>query len=233
MNNRKTSVFIIAALLLFYSLIGKIVALHTVTTPTGGSAMLRKTNSDDHIPFGRRKTAVTVIAIIAIFITITAVTWFSAAEASDGGNPGTPSYRDTVGNLVYAISHADARSLFQLVPAEMIDSYLLEEGIEKRDLMEQVQQELELAQEELLTTYGEEWNITHEILDARQILEDELLQLQEEYRELELEISEALVVDLALMVESDSTAEDANAQILLLKIGGSWYITGEFLNILN
>jgi hypothetical protein len=48
-----------------------------------------------------------------------------------------------------------------------------------------------------------------------------------------LEIGEALVVDLALMVESDSTAEDANTQILLLKIGGSWYITGEFLNILN
>lgn len=196
--------------------------------------MLRKNNYDEHIPSGgKRKTAATVIAVITVFVVITAVAWIVAAEASDGGNPGTPSYRDTVGNLIHAISDANARSLFQLVPAEMIDSYLIEEGVEKRDLIELVQQELELTHENLVAVYGEEWNISHEIVETRQIIEDELLQLQEEYKDLELEISEAVVVDLALKLEADDTVKDSDTQILLLKIGGSWYITGDFLETLS
>lgn len=196
--------------------------------------MLRKNNYDEPIPSGgKRKTAVAVISLITVFALITAVAWISAAGASDGGNPGTPSYRDTVGSFIHAISDADARSLFQLIPAEMINSYLTEEGIEKQDLMELVQQELELTHENLLAVYGEEWKISHEIVDTRQIIEDELLQLQTEYKDLELEISEAMVVDLALKLESDDTVNDSNTQILLLKVGGSWYITGDFLETLS
>lgn len=198
--------------------------------------MLHESRKDEQSPFPsnrKRKIGTTVIAIIVVFITITAVAWFSAAGASDGGNPGTPSYRDTVGDFIQAINDADVRSLFQLVPAELIDSYLTEEGIEKKDLMELVQQELDLTHENLISLYGEDWNISYEILETRQIIEDELLQLQTEYKELELEISEALVVDLSLTMEAEEVKNDSNTQILLLKIGGSWYITSDFLKTLD
>ena len=198
--------------------------------------MLHKNNRDEqpsNPPSRKRKIGITVLAVIAVFVAITAVAWFSAAGASDGGNPGTPSYRDTVDNFIQAVNNADVRSLFQLVPAELIDSYLTEDGIEKRDLMDLVQQKLDLTQENLISRYGEDWNISHEILDARQFTEDELLQLQEEYKELEIQISEALDVDLALILEAGDISNDSKTQILLLKIGGSWYITGDFLNTLN
>lgn len=194
--------------------------------------MLQKTTYNDPTPVPtsrKRKIGTTVIAIIAVFVAITAVAWFSAAGASDGGNPGSPSYRDTVGYFIQSINDADVRSLFQLVPAELIDSYLTEENIEKRDLMELVQQELDLAHENLVELYGEEWNISHEITETRQVIEDELLELQKEYEELELEISEAIVVDLNLTMEAKDITEDSTIQMLLLKISGSWYITGDFL----
>jgi hypothetical protein len=194
--------------------------------------MLQKTTYNDPTPVPtsrKRKIGTTVIAIIAVFIAITAVAWFSAAGASDGGNPGSPSYRDTVGYFIQSINDADVRSLFQLVPAELIDSYLTEENIEKRDLMELVQQELDLTHENLVELYGEEWNISHEITETRQVIEDELLELQKEYEELELEISEAIVVDLNLTIEAKDITEDSTIQMLLLKISGSWYITGDFL----
>ncbi len=198
--------------------------------------MLHKNHNNEQTPpppSRKRKIGTTVIAIIAVFIAVTGVAWFSAAGASDGGNPGTPSYRDTVGSFINAINDADVRSLFQLVPAELIDSYLTEEGIEKQDLMDLVQEELNLTHENLISLYGEDWNLSHEILEARHIVEDELLQLQKKYEELELEITEAIVVDLALRVEAEESEKDSETQILLLKVGGSWYITGHFLDTLN
>lgn len=198
--------------------------------------MLQKHNRDEQPsphPSRKRRIGTTVIAVIVVFITITAVAWFSAAGASDGGNPGTPSYRDTVSSFIHAINNADVRSLFQLIPAELIDSYLAEEGIEKQDLMELVQQELDLTHENLISLYGEDWNLSHEILEIREIIEDELVQLQKEYEELELTITEAVVVDLALHMGAEETNKDSNTQILLLKIDGSWYITGDFLDALN
>lgn len=198
--------------------------------------MLQKHNRDEHPsppPSRKRRIGTAVIAVIVVFITITAVAWFSAAGASDGGNPGTPSYRDTVGSFIQAINNADVRSLFQLMPAELIDSYLAEESIEKQDLMDLVQEELDLTHENLIALYGEDWSLSHEILEARQIVEDELLQLQKEYGELELTVTEAVVVDLALSMDAEETEKDSNTQILLLKIGGCWYITGDFLDTLN
>ena len=198
--------------------------------------MLQKTTYNDPTPVPtsrKRKIGTTVIAIIAVFVAITAVAWFSAAGASDGGNPGSPSYRDTVGYFIQSINDADVRSLFQLMPAELIDSYLTDEGIEKQDLMDLVQEELDLTHENLIALYGEDWSLSHEILEARQIVEDELLQLQKEYEELELTITEAVVVDLALSMDAEETEKDSNTQILLLKIGGCWYITGDFLDTLN
>ena len=189
----------------------------------------RENEQTPHRSSRKGRIGTVVIAIIAVFIVITAVAWFSAAGASDGGNPGTPSYRDTVGDFIRSINDADVRSLFQLVPAELIDAYLTEEGIEKRDLMELVQQELDLTHENLIEQYGEDWNLSHEIVETRQIVEEELLELQKEYEELELEITEAMVVDLTLTMEAADTTKDSTTQMLLLKIGGSWYITGDFL----
>lgn len=194
--------------------------------------MLHEPPKDEqtHTPSTRkRRIGTTVIAFIAVFVAITAVAWLSAASASDGGNPGTPSYRDTVDNFIQAINDADVRSLFQLVPAELIDSYLTDEIIEKRELMDLVQQKLDLTQENLVSLYGEEWRISHEILETRQVIEDELLQLQTEYGQLELEVTEAVELELALTLESGEILNDSNARILLLKIGGAWYIPGDFL----
>jgi hypothetical protein len=198
--------------------------------------MLREPQNNEHTPLShsrKRKIGTTVVAVITVFIAITAIAWLAAAAASDGGNPGTPSYRDTVGNFIEAINDTDVRSLFQLMPAELVDSYIIEEGIEKQDLMALVQQELDLTGENLIALYGEEWRINHEILETRELLEDELLQLQAEYEELELQVSEALVVDLALTFSEEEPASDSTIQILLLKIGGSWYITGDFLDTLK
>jgi hypothetical protein len=198
--------------------------------------MLHKHNTDDQpspTPSRKRKIGTTVIAVIAVFVAITAVAWLSAAGVSDGGNPGTPSYRDTVDNFIQAVNDADVRSLFQLVPAELIDSYLTEEGFEKRDLMDLVQQQLDLTKENLISLYGEDWRISHEILETRPFTEDELLPLQEKYLELEIQISDAMIVDLALILEAGDISKDSETQILLLKIGGSWYITGDFLEALN
>lgn len=198
--------------------------------------MLRDPKNNEHPSLShsrKRKIGTTVVAVITVFIAITAIAWLAAAAASDGGNPGTPSYRDTVGDFIEAINDADVRSLFQLMPAELIDSYITEEGIEKQDLMALVQQELDLTGENLIALYGEDWSINHEILETRELLEDELLQLQAEYEELELQISEAIVVDLALTFGEEEPANDSTIQVLLLKIGGSWYITGDFLDTLK
>jgi hypothetical protein len=198
--------------------------------------MLHKASNDDRTPppvSRKRKIGTTVIAVIVVFVVITVFAWFSAANASDGGNPGTPSYRDTVGDFIQAINDADVRSLFQIIPAELINSYLTEEGIEKRDLMDLVQLELDETRENMILLYGEEWNITHEILETRELVEEELQALQEEYRELELEISNAMIVDLSLTFTEDPAPDAPTVQILLLKIGGSWYITGDFLEVLN
>ena len=42
-----------------------------------------------------------------------------------------------------------------------------------------------------------------------------------------------MIVDLALILEAGDISKDSETQILLLKIGGSWYITGDFLKTLN
>jgi hypothetical protein len=34
-------------------------------------------------------------------------------------------------------------------------------------------------------------------------------------------------------MDAEETEKDSNTQILLLKIGGCWYITGDFLDTLN
>ena len=180
-----------------------------VKTNTVAVSLPNKNNKD-------RKVGMIAVAAAAIIIIILGIFLF-------GGR----SYKATIKKYVNATFDADAAELFSLIPKNMVDYMLEEDGYDRGDLddlFDQINDELEDQMDSLDSYLGEGWKADYEILFAEDIKGGDLDDIKDSYEDADVKVSAAKEVEVEITVMLDETEISNSMDVSLIKVGRSWYL---------
>ena len=143
---------------------------------------------------------------------------------------GGRSAKGTAEDFMDAMIDADSEAMFDLVPGKVIDYLMEEEDMDKRDLQEmyeELDEELVEMYEEMEDYYGGKLKITYEIADEWEIDGDDLEDIQEMYEEFDVKVKAAKVIEIDMTMKVGSHKEKDTIELVVIKVGGSWYIDAD------
>lgn len=142
---------------------------------------------------------------------------------------GGRSYKSTINKYFEATINADAKKIIKLIPESVIEEALKEEGYEKKEkklFIEEGEKKLQESIDTINDTAGEDWKLTHEIIDTEDITGKDLKEVKEDYEDLNIKISKAKKVEVKIKIKpADSDKENtATTKLYLIKSGRNWYL---------
>lgn len=183
---------------------------------SGGEVV--KTNTSINVVSNdkNRKVGMIAVAIVVIIATGFVIAFF-------GGR----SYKATIETFIDAQFKADAEAIFELIPEEMIEYALEEEGYdddEFDEFIEECNEYLEDQVNSLERYFGEEWSVSYTILSTEDVTGEELDDLKDDYEDIDIKVTAAKTVEVELTVKAGETESSNSLDVSLIKIGRSWYL---------
>lgn len=163
-----------------------------------------------------RKVGIIAVAAIAVIVIVVAIALF-------GGR----SYKATVNKFVNATFDSDAKAIFELIPDEMIDYALEEEGYDDDELDELIEEANEELQDQLdyIENYlGKDWKVSYEILSIEDVKGDDLDDLKDDYEDIDVKVASAKTIEVQLTVKAGETESSNSLDVSVIKVGRSWYL---------
>jgi hypothetical protein len=127
-----------------------------------------------------------------------------------------------------------AKGMVEMLPDKVVEQALEDMGYGKRDikiLIGELQDELNYAMQylQMLTEY----DLDYRIVGAEDVSKEELEYIKLRYSDIGLKVSKAKLVNVELSVEIMGVPETTDVEIMVVKIGRSWYIDADSIgNIL-
>ncbi len=137
-------------------------------------------------------------------------------------------YKKTVNKFMDSVLDMDAKGMVAMLPDEVLDAALEEEGYSKKDmkkLIAQLQEELDSAMS-YMNMMGD-LKIKYKIVDAEDVSGEDLAYLKEMYSELGVKVSAAKEVEVELSVKVLGMTQTETLELVVIKIGRSWYIEAD------
>lgn len=169
-----------------------------------------------------RKIGMITVAVIAVIVIVLIIALF-------GGR----SYKATVEKFVNAQFDADAEAVFELVPEKMIAHVLEEEGYDDDEFdkfIKEVNEELQDQLDYIERYLGKDWTVSYEILTAKDVTDDDLDDLKDDYEDIDIKVSAAKTVEVELTVKAGETETSNSLDISVIKVGRSWYLDLESMD---
>ena len=182
--------------------------------PVSDSAAVAVDQSDKN-----RKVGIIAVAVIAVLVIALAIGLF-------GGR----GYKATVDKFIDAQFEGDLEAIFELVPDELIDYVMEEEGYDRDEFdefLEEGQEELQEQLDVIKAFFGDDWEVSYEILEAEDVTGDDLKDLKEDYEDIDLKIKAAKTVEIELTFKAGEIETSESLEISLIKVGRSWYLDME------
>lgn len=161
------------------------------------------------------------VGMIAVIIGLVAIIGIGVALFGGRG------YKKTVNKYIKAQFDGDTKTIFKLMPDDVVDNMLEEDGYDKDELdklIDEVGEDLEDYMDSIERYYGEGWKVSHEILAVEKVTGDELDDLKEEYEDTDVKVSAAKTVEVELTIKGEETEASTTVEIPVIKIGRSWYL---------
>lgn len=136
------------------------------------------------------------------------------------------SYERAVDQFCDAVYTADAKALVDLLPKTVLDNVLEQNGYNRENMDEFIQEGEKSLQEQAETLelfWGGNVELTPVILNDEEIIGEELDELKDSYEEMNVKISAAKNVEVGFD-ELGGVWENTSINIPLIKSGRSWYI---------
>lgn len=134
-------------------------------------------------------------------------------------------WKKTASKFMDSFMDLDAKGMVEMMPDKLLEKALEEEGYSKRDLkflIAELQDELD-ASMSLISMYGD-IDMDYKILGAEDMSREDLADLKEMYSELGIKVSAAKSVEVEVTIEVMGMSQTENLEIVVIKIGRSWYI---------
>lgn len=165
-----------------------------------------------------KKVGVIAVAVVAIAVIALIIGLF-------GGGRG---YKSTVNKFLDAEFSANAAAIVRLLPDEVIDYILEEEGYDDDELklfIEDMDEEIEDELDYLEKYLGEDFSVSWEILSVDAVTGRDMKNLKDDYEDnFDIEISAAKIVEVELTIEVEDIETSNTMEIGVIKVGRSWYL---------
>lgn len=163
-----------------------------------------------------KKVGMTAVTVVVVMVLI-------AAFALFGGR----SYKSTIKQYVNAQFDVDAAAIFRLIPDDMVDYMLEDDGYDRDDLDDLIEDANDSIQRQInsIERYlGEDWKFTYKIASIESVKGDDLKDLKKDYKKMGVNVSAAKVAEVELTVKVGETESSNSMEIPLIKVGRSWYL---------
>lgn len=161
------------------------------------------------------------IGIIAVGVVVIVVIGILIALFKGRG------YEATVEKFIDAQFDADMEAIMDLIPEEVVDKALEEEGYDSKEVdkfVKEANEELQEAVGYLKIYLGDKFNVSSEILGDKDITGDDLDEIKEDYAKIGVKVSDAKEVNVKITVKAGELEEDKSTEISVIKVGRSWYL---------
>ena len=138
---------------------------------------------------------------------------------------GGRSYKSTVKKFINASLEPSAAAIMELIPKNLVDYVLEEEGFDEDEMDEMIEEMDEELQEQFayIERYlGEDWKVSYEILTAESLKDDDLEDLKENYEDLDVKVSTAKKVEVELTITAGETEASNSVTLYVIKVGRNW-----------
>lgn len=163
----------------------------------------------------RKKSIILIAAIAVIAIAFVAVVF--------GGR----SYKKTIDKYVEASYEGDVETILELLPKKVMVYALEDEGYDYDELdefIEDASEELEYQLDRIKKYLGDNWKVTHKIVDVEDVIGDDLEYLQDDYEELDVKVSAAKNVEVDITIKIGNEEYTDSMYVSVIKVGRSWYL---------
>ncbi|MGN0398988.1 MAG: zinc-ribbon domain-containing protein [Blautia sp.] len=147
---------------------------------------------------------------------------------------GGKSYKTVIKQFFDATFEADVKTIMKLIPKGMVEYALEEEGYDKDELdemMDDMEEDLQDSIDYMDSYMGDDWKVSYEILDSNDIKGEDLDDVKDTYKEYGVKVSAAKEVEVELKVEWGEDEEDSTTlDLSVIKVGRSWYLDIEDLS---
>lgn len=127
-------------------------------------------------------------------------------------------------NYVDATYKANARSIVNSLPRAVREEILDEMNMEKKELIEELEDSLEYIEEELDDEYRR-WRIVTKVIDENDVVGDDLEDLQDMYDDqFDVKVSKAKIITVKMTLKTEEDPEWSYQRVRLVKIGLGWYL---------
>lgn len=147
---------------------------------------------------------------------------------------GRQGYKKVIDIYFKASFTDDADRILDILPDEVIEYALEEEGYDRneyregrKELQKYIEETLSEAQDYLDRYLGRNWDVSYEIESVEHIKGKDLREIREMYDDegIDLDISEAMSVELQITVTASSIDDVTQyIDIPMIKVGNSWYV---------
>ena len=159
-----------------------------------------------------------LIAIVAAALVVVALLGCWIFGVFGGGG-----YEDVVDDFIEAIFDGDAKGVVDCLPDQVMDYIAEDEGVTKRELIE----ELQYGLDEMFEYMPSGMKVTHKIVYTEDVRGEDLEYVKELYSELGAKVTAAKIVEVEMTVSIMGMSESTEAELGVVEIGGSWYIDVE------
>lgn len=142
-------------------------------------------------------------------------------------------WKKTANKFMEAFTELDAKGMVEMMPDKLLEKALEEEGYSKKDLkflIEELQDELDSAMG-YMEMFGE-YKLDYKVRGAEDVSKDDLADLKEMYSELGIKVSGAKEVEVEMTIEVMGMSQSESLELVVIKIGRSWYIEVESMGSL-
>lgn len=141
-----------------------------------------------------------------------------------GGN----SPKKVADKFMNAYVDADAKGMMKVVHDDIIDQIMEDEDMDKddwNDQLDELSEGLEAMYEQMEDYYDGKLKLTYEVKSEKDMKGDDLDDLKDEYEdEYDLKVKDAKLVKVKLTVKCGDYKESETMELVVVKIGGKWYI---------
>ena len=165
----------------------------------------------------RSKAPVLAVAAVVVVLAIVLLVW----KPFGGRSP-----EKVIDQLITSVLDGNMDGMLDVLPDGMLEKSMEYDGMSKSQMdsfLEEVEDELQSMLEQIDDYYGD-WDYEYEILSMEDLRGSELRNIQDQYEELDYDVTAAKVaeVGMTLLVDGDEESYETT-RFYLVEIEGSWY----------
>ena len=155
-----------------------------------------------------------LIAIVAAALVVALLGCWIFGVFGGGG------YEDVIDDFIDSMFDGDAEGVVDCLPDQVMKYIAEEEGTTKRELVNELQEELD----DIFEYMPSGLKVSHKIVYAEDVYGDDLRYLKEDYEEIGVRVTAAKCVEVELIASYMGMSESIDVELYVIEVGGSWYL---------